>query len=397
MPLVQQTYEYSVDMTYVLDNTATPIDSELIKLIVAEYEYDAKNMPMIYINLTMKKKVFDLMDDNVDKGYISLVIKKKQSNAPIPVWTTYIESQFTYFILDDNDETHHSSETAGSSQFGGDEFKLVEIALLKTKNMNDSKRVYNTILNGVSMMDIVHYGTSHMPMIIEPPNKVNFGSLLIPPLTSVSKYLKYIDDIHSIYKTSYRFFVDFNRGYLLSSSGNAVPAKGDISNSILIIEEESDSGRLKFSGQEYDTDQKAYIMRVDQNLMEENKNNFVNKSYNKIMGVSSSGAKISDNINTFEDTYGKTKTIIKRVNNENMSSIDVQKNSVENSSLYINFSKGEIDMSLITPNMSYNYRSLSNPEYTGRYLLSHKLEILKQTESGIFESDCNITLRKIMS
>ena len=279
----------------------------------------------------------------------------------------------------------------------GRNFKTAEFALLKTDIINKSKKVFNTVLNNVTLMDVAHYGTSHLPMIIEPVNPGYFSSLLIPPLTSVSKYLNYINGIKSLYNTAYRFFIDFNRGYLLSSSGKAVPAKGDVANSIIIIEEEVDLLKNKYTGQEYDDVQKAYTLRVSTDEIEEYKNNIVNKSYNNIVGVSSSGKKTSEKLKTLDDVYGTSKTIIMRVDNENMDSVNVKANDVENTSFYISFNKSEIDTEIISPNMEYSFTSLSSQDYTGKYLLAKKQEVFKQTDGGNFICDVNIILRKIMS
>lgn len=397
MAAVQQLYEYSVEMNYVFDGVATPFEQKFIKYLLIENDYDSKNMPIIFVGLALDKELFHTMDDNIDKGYISLIIKRKQTNAPIPLWVNYIESQFTYFILDEIDETYQTGVTGDTSHFEGRDFKTMELALLKTDIINNSKKVYNVVLNNVTLMDVAHYGTSHMPMLIEPVNPGYFDTLLIPPLTTVSKYLNYINGIKSLYSTAYRFFVDFNRGYLLSSSGKPLPAKGDVANSVVIIEEETDLLGNKFNGQEYDDAQKAYTIRIATNELEEYKNNIVNKSYNNIIGVSSSGQTTNEKLKTLDDLYGTTKTVVMRVDNENMDAINIKANNIGNSSFYISFNKSEIDTQIITPNMEYSFTSLSSSDYTGKYLLSKKQEVFKQTDGDSFICDVNIILRKIMS
>ena len=398
MAAIQQTYEYSFEMNYVLDSKDYQLPSQIIKYAMIDYDYDNNIMPIIYMSLALKKSVFDKMNNNVDKGYVSLIIRKRQSNASRPLWTKYIEGQFNYFILSENPETT-VAPTVGEDKnqpYDGDDFKSMEIALLKTDIVNKTKKTYNTVLNGINLMDAAHYGTAHLPMVIEPIKGGRFSNLIIPPIDSTSKYLKYINSVEELYDTPYRFFVDFNRGYLLSSSGKAVPVKGDKANSIIVKEEKTDDLSNKFSGQEYDDKQKCYTIRLSKNEITENKNNISNKSVNKVVGISSSGKKVSSKLNTIKDNFGTEKTTFIRVRNENMKSVKNKAKSMENQTLIIGFAKSEIDTSIFTPNMEYNYKSLEVSQYNGRYLLSKKQEIFKQMD-GEFTVDVHISLKKIMS
>lgn len=398
MAAIQQLYEYSFDMNYVLNNKDYELSSEIIKYAMIEYDYDSNIMPIIYMSLALKKSLFDKINNNVDKGYISLIIRKRQSNATRPLWTKYIEGQFNYFILSDSAETNVNISVNDEKEqpYDGDDFKTMEIALLKTDIMNKTKKTYNTVLSGITLMDAAHYGTAHIPMVIEPIKGGSYGNLLIPPISSTSEYLKYINGVKELYSTPYRFFVDFNRGYLLSSSGKAVPVKGDKANSIIIHEEKADELSNKFTGQEYDDTQKCYTIRLSKNEITETKNNISNKSVNKIVGFSTSGKRSTSKMNTLKDTYATERTSFIRVKNENMSSVSNKSKRIENQSLMISFAKSEIDASIFTPNMEYNYKSLQVSEYNGRYLLSKKQEIFKQTD-GQFIADIHIALKKIMS
>lgn len=398
MAAIQQLYEYSFEMNYVLNDTNYEMPSEIIKYVVTDYDYDNNVMPIIYMSLALKKKLFDRLNNNIDKGYISLIIRKRQSNASRPLWTKYIEGQFNYFILSDSAETNVDISISEDKDqpYDSDDFKSMEIALLKTDIMNKTKKTYNTVLNNITLMDAAHYGTAHLPMVIEPIKGGKFNNLLIPPISSTSDYLKYINSVKELYNTPYRFFVDFNRGYLLSSSGKAVPIKGDKTNSIIIHEEKADELSNKFTGQEYDDEQKCYSIRLSKNEITETKNNIANKKVNKVIGVSSSGKKISSKMNTLKDTFAAERTSFVRVKNENMSSVSNKTKRIENQSLVISFAKSEIDTSIFTPNMEYNYKSLQVSEYNGRYILSKKQEIFKQTD-GEFIADIHIALKKIMT
>ncbi len=398
MGAVQQTYEYSFEMNYVLNDKDYLLASQLIKYVIIDYNYDSNVMPIIYMTLSLKRSLFEKIYNNVDKGYMSLIIRKRQTNASRPLWVKYIEGQFNYFLLSETPKNTVDS-TVGEDKvqpFDGDDFKTLEIALLKTDVLNKTKKNYNTVLNNITLMDAAHYGTAHLPMVIEPIKGGKFNNLLVPPLDSTSKYLKYINSIEELYNTPYRFFVDFNRGYLLSSSGKAVPVKGDKANSIIIEEQNSDDLGSKFNGQIYDNEQKCYTLKLPRHEIIENKNNITNKNVNKIVGISSSGKITSSKLNTLKDLYSTENTSFIRVKNENMKSVKNKAKRIENQSVLIAFAKSEIDSSIFTPNMEYSFKSLKVSEYNGKYLLSKKQEIYKQTDEN-FALDVHISLRKIMS
>lgn len=368
-------YKYYASLKYVVENTVYDIDDTSIKTIVIDNNYDELNMPMIFITLGLYKSMANKMILNQQEGTFILDIKRCVANSDMPdLFSDYINDKFIYFIAGEVDQgvdiDIENIET-------NDDDTVVTVGLLCLDHVNKNKKTMNGIVNG-NLSSLMYYATSHLPILIEPPkNNVTFENKILPPMNSVAKTLKYINSLAVFYPTQYRFFIDFDRSYLISSSGNAIKASDDDITSVLITMYHIDEPEAKIQGMITNTQQSLYEIYVNSADCELSDDNISEKSFNKITANTDSG-QTSSTLSTANSSLltSKTKTI--RIGNGNTGLIDNMISSIDTSAIQLLIQKVDIDGSIFTINKEYIIKAdnaYNTEKYNGKYLLVRKREL----------------------
>ncbi len=394
MASVIQSYNYSISMTYVLNNKEYEILDESIKNLITSYDYETKNMPIIYIGIKIKTDLFNIMVKNANDGDIILsVYRYIEKGDTINKRTPYIRSSFSYFMTSDlnyNKTLEKSAETTNS-------YSVCTIGLYDMTLINENYINANTIIKNSDMLSIVHNFTSHMNMIIEPfSNNEKISLCVIPPINTLTSLLDYLNRVHNFYNTSYRYFRDFNKTYLLSTEGNSVISSEEDYSTIIIRIMDTVEIETKILSMEIDRTQHAYIIYIDANFTNMNIDRLKDKRYNKIIGIDSYGNTNQEDLNVPKNHVYQERCTYQRLPYDNIEYNKVMKDNIENTSIILNINKTEIDSALLTPNKEYLVQNYSSyDEYNGNYLLAYKKEIIvKQDDRYI--SNTLFGLRKIM-
>lgn len=376
MAAISISYNYKVDAKFVLDGKEEPILTEGITSIITNYDYENNNIPVIYMGIRLESSLYNKMTLNADKGTITLTISKSKTGGNNSIYENYIQDTFIYFMSDDPDYNESLEKQSGTEDSVMENYKYGYMALIQQSTTNNNKKITNTIIRNSNMASIIHKYTSHMKMVMEPLHvDKEFKFLFIPPLDSISKLLEFLNKQSVFYRKGYRYFVDFDKTYLLSKEGNPIDIKDGNYNTIII--EVADKIDIKATEQGIitDTENKAYVLNINPSDTVLDVNKSEDKIVNNIIGVDSYGNTKEVDLDIFKTQGGDSKVRIERVPSDNMEYVDYLKNSIEANSVLITIQKTEIDSSLITPNKEYlirNYKSLS--EYDGRYVLSFKKE-----------------------
>jgi hypothetical protein len=382
---------YTIGLNYISDNKEISIDNNAIQYIIIDHNYDNRNMPIIYINLNLESNMVNNMLKNVNKNTITLNIAVFDNDQKNTVKKDYIKDQFIYFIasqpnydnLDDNINTSDNMD-----------YKNITIGLLKIDLLNNNKMLINNVFSNTNTISIIHYYTKHMKMIIEP---LEFdyvkSSFIIPPLESVSQLIRYLNNANALYSTQYRYFMDFNKTYILSTSGNPIDIN-DGTYSSIIINIDEDTPQINMI---IDPKQKVYSLNVDVGNTNMNSNIISDKSYNYILGVTTDGITSQFDLDINKNSLSAKKPKIHRIANENLNGVKNLKNMYESSAAILNLSKPEIDSSIFTINKQYNINNSSiYSDFDGKFLLSYKKEVYKP-EGDFFITNTILGFRKIIS
>lgn len=395
------TYKYKLVMEYVSGNTSTRIDETQIINIVADYNYEELNMPLLYMTVTLDKKFLDNMIKNSKTDLINLTIYKYVDGSSNTAGTVYFRDQFVYFLKEQLNESDYL-DYKGNNASRNDIFKTTVLGLMSLKNINDNNKVINTVINNTTMVNLVQLATSHIKnMLIEPLDyNQPIKTLLLPPKSTVSSTLKFLNNISVFYKTEYRFFMDFNGGYLLSKNGKQVQAKNE--NIISIIFDvgtiENDASHFG-TGMVVDKQKKAYIIPLLHGIecTTDNDEYVTEKLYTNVKSVSTSGTNTEKALNINNSGYNKDKNMFVRLGNDNTNKLSNITSTIESNRIVVNVNKAGLDASIFTPNKIYtinNYAPLKQAGASGKFILVRKREQYNN-EANTFTQNIYLTFKKV--
>lgn len=392
---ITTSFGYSVSASIIIDNKETVLNDKSINSIIISHDYDKNNMPVIYLGLSLESSLYNDFVLNTESARIVFTLYKFNKNSTSNINKPYIHDSFIYVMTSDPNYRESLEEIAGNSN--ANNYLEGYIGLMKLESLNDNKKISNTIIKNSNMISIVHYFTSHMNMIIEPfDNNDIINSIIIPPITSITNLLSFLNKNKSFYKSDFRLFRDFNKTYLLSTRGIPVnDSSVDEYNTIIINIVDPVEALSMTTSMEINSSSKAYIINVDATKTSISVNRTTDKSYNSIMGIDTKGNTKKVVLDIPTNSESTEKVLLERVENDNLDYIYNTKSIIESTSIIVTIAKTEIDSSLLTPNKEYLIRNYkSNSEYNGRYILSYKKEILIRKATS-YEESAMFALRKV--
>ena len=369
-------YKYTADIKYALGNQVYNIEPTSIRTIAIDSNYDEMNMPMIFITLGVYQSMANRMILNQKTGTFLLDIKRAIANSDMPdLYSDYISDKFIYFITGNIDEDTNSADI---KQDQPDDDTIVTLGLLSLDHVNNNKKTVNGVLNG-KLSSIMYYLTSHLPILIEPPkNNVSIVNKIIPPIDSVAKSLRYMNNINVFYSTPYRFFMDFDISYLISSSGKPIKANGENINSIMISIYHEDDNEAKIQGMTTNKTQSLYEILASSKDCEISDNSLSDKQFSRISATNTSGVRNSIDVSASTGSIINAKTKTVRILNDNDGLLQNMVSSIDNSAIQLLVQKTDIDSAIFTINKEYLIRAehaYNTEKYNGRYILSRKREL----------------------
>lgn len=394
-------YKYTIDLRYIKqkENISQEITSDHIHSIIIDRDYINNNLPVIFMNITLDKHLIDDMIKSYDKNTMVLTIYKYiYRENKLTTKTKYIHQEMMYFLSDDLNYKASLDYSDKENDEREDIMKTISIGLMGLDSINNNKKSYNTILRKTTMMNAVHYCTQHMNMVIERFNyNDTFSELLLKPQSSVAEAIKYLNDIKVFYKTPYRFFIDFDCGYLLSSSGTSVEKKGDSINTVLIVIRDPLHPQAMEEGMITNHDSKNYQLDISAADTQLTQNKITEKVYTSVSTISETGQTKAADLNINKSKYSKDKTQVIRTPNSNPNLIENITAANNQTASHITLNKVDVDLSIFTPNKRYIIRNYDgHKDRDGDFLLTRKRDLLYFESGNRFAGNAMLEFSQIV-
>lgn len=377
---VVNSYYFTVSAMLLIGSKSYNIEEHYIRTIILDYSYDKMNMPIIYLKLRIPSELYNIMVLNVQSATISFRLFKSEHEGVGVLREPYIEDRFTYIMTTDPNYNESFEQLIDKDDSDTDQSSYMEgyIGLTSIQIINDNKKLFNDIVKDTNPISIIHRYTKHMNMVIEPlDNNDHIDQFIIPPITSITNLIDYINRNYCLYKSGYRFFRDFGKSYLLSATGKAVPDEYSSFNTIIVVITDPLDNLSKMNSMEIDKENHAYIIYINAKDTNLKVDRVRDKQYNSILGVDTLGNSIQETLAIPTYPESTKKVILERTVLNNVDRIYNTKAMMESVSVILNLSKTEIDSTILTPNKEYLVRNYeASSKYNGRYILSYKKEII---------------------
>ena len=280
-------YKYTVHLQATLDDAVVDIYEDNIISVIIDYDYHSEVvMPVVMVKLRLDKNLLDYIIENKDKARMILKICKVDTLQDVQTEIQYINTVCTYELMDD---TYNDKSTLYDRNSGREDvYAETIIGLISEDCVERNVKNNDCVLKDGNFLGAIAYFCSHMPLVVEPftYNK-EFDQFIVPPLESIKQLIRFFYNISVFYDTPLRFFNDFHRVYLLSSSGNPIPVIGEPSSTVVITlrKPDRDTDDALTLGITYNEEGQYYDMKVITNDAVYNQNNLTDKDFNKFVGV----------------------------------------------------------------------------------------------------------------
>ena len=208
------------------------------------------------------------------------------------------------------------------------------------------------------------------------------------PVSTRLQFLKAIEEQSLFYDTGFRFFMDFDKSYLLSKSGKYVDANDGRPKDIIlnVVDATASDGFLE--GTQITKD--SYYVNISA-LNAKLVNNQSRKDMMTNVVVIDEDTGLVDLDLDYDSTVINSKTVYVR----SKADANYFKNELEAGLSFISISKAHVDASLFRPNQRYSIKNFGdNTTYDGTYLILYKRVIYKQVADG-FASSIELGLQSI--
>ncbi len=365
-------YNASINLTFLTENEALPVPSNKIAYLYIDYSYEVNVLPVIYLSLLVNDDMFKKIIDNKNTGSFTLDIRKFQTQNDASIGKTILKDTFSY-IVNTTSENIMKDLTAQNPVGGTDNYRKLLLGLISKTMVNKLRRTFNGVYNNINESTIIALALEGTKPVIEKlSTNIKYDSLLVPPLPSIYKFIKYIFDQDPFYDTEFILFMDFDKTYLLSKNGKKVPAGDGTPDSVLIDIPEITTDDAFFEGMEYTDDH--YYLSINPINFSITNNQSMSKNVNNLTIID-----IDNNITDLDIDYpDDIKGLEKNKVFARMSNPKLLKNTIELNQIRIHVTKGYIDGFLFNPNKEYNITCYGdNAKYNGNYMLDSKQIIFK--------------------
>lgn len=392
--MAKETFRYKVTLRYVMENNdEIIIDSNQISYVAVDKDFDNNNMPVIAIVASIEKDVLDDMIRHVNDNILTLGIYRYDiNNQTDNITKKCIHDRFIYILPDDISKTAVIDYPNGEGKEGL--YKDVTLWLLPQDAVNNNKQTINGVFKNATMNTMILNSTNYLgKMLLEPIKYDNkYDQVIIPPQNSISEYISFLNnDLSVFYDTPYRFFIDFDMTYIVSSSGHVVKSKNesiftfDIQISSIIPQEEDDTGMY------IDKRNNKNVIYVNSANVNYTRNNITNKMVNSITTIDSSGNVYKKDVESNNTKVTKKLSTIINLSNTDNNAVNNIVSSLSMNNVGVSIVKNDLDANVFTMNKEYIITDNTHPEFNGRYLISSvKQMYTKQTEQFVMATVLNL-------
>jgi hypothetical protein len=367
----------TIRLEYQRDNSRTTIDQARISYLMINYDY-SKVIPMVFLSAAISYDMYNDMINYQKTAKMFIDVQGYNIYSTNSTSKRSISGTFRY-VLSDTNQT--KSSTSGDASY-----ITVTMGLVSDDMINKMRIPFNGIYRDISTSNVIAMALKDTNVCLEPIKyQHNYKQLVIPAVNSRYKLLEYIFNKDPFYDTSFKYFMDFDRSYLLSQSGRGFKLNdGKPIDIILDIQNTRTSEAMSYGYQIRNGSYYIYVNQMDTNITI---NNAKDKVIDKIVAYDT---EIEQPVNYDLNSADGDKTLFIRSKSGNLI-----KNDLDSTDVIVEILKQGMDDSIFQLNKHISIKMYGEYEaYSGTYLMIYKKVFYKHAGNEFIVS-VNIGLKLI--
>lgn len=382
-------YKSKIEIKWISGKTVKDIEPTYVSNIIIDRDFDNANAPVIYMITNLPTTLCNKMI-NAQKttGRIHLKVSHYNSLESNPMNEVDIDKDFNYIMPTNADSNEELAK--GEIEHAGMEtaYSKMTIGLLNKQVINDNRKMIKSdIYRDINKATLTYLGLKHVKKLcINAIADKDIDVIVMPTMSSVNDYLKYIDNKYGIYQLGYRYFHDFDITYLLNESGTYIPNGNRESKLVSInidsnISSNSNSLGMYILKDSYQVD----VSSTDSNVtIDKNTTTAVTK----IVKVDDTKGKVAEAILDEDNASEKVEYV-----RDDRSATRIRYNA-KKYEVCVSITKPYVHDELFTPNKVYKVKNYEKyREHDGRYILYRK-QTVYENKDGEFIPTTTLYLRK---
>ena len=367
------------------------INQQFVHFISIKDDYINNVLPIIYASISVEDSLFSKIHRYKDSAKFILTIYKyiyDTNEKSIKVRKKILKKSFSY--IPSTSEANPRESLDEATEGGRDSYKKITLGLVSDTMTDQLRQGYNGIYKSIDQSSLLTLALEGLknPIVEKPDNNKKFSELIIPPLNTRYQLIKYVYEQSPFYDTGFRFYMDFDKTYLLSDKGEKIPGGDGFPDEIMFNIIDLIDPSLANEGMTINDN--TYYMDLIPTAIDMIENNALPKTANKVVVINEDGntSSLELDLSNSEDTHSKT-VYVRGISSDNI------KNESELNMITISVNKLGVDPTVLTPNKLITVKSYAdNSNFNGRYLLCNKEQIFVNT-NGVFTIQLLAVLKKV--
>lgn len=363
------------------------IDKQFIHFIAITDDYMNNVLPVIYVSISAEDSLYKKIHNYKESAKFILTMYKYIYNAKNKVPKKIFTKSFAYIPSTTEANPWESLNEAAE---GRDSYRKITLGLVSDTMTDQLRKEFNGVYKKTDQSSLITLALEGLktPIIEKIDTNKKYDQIIIPPLNTRYQLLKFLFTDNPFYDTGFRFYMDFNKTYLLSNKGRKISGGDGYPDEILFNIVNLIDPTVAEEGMSI-TDEN-YTMNLIPTAIEMLENNAMSKTTNKLVAVDEDGDVSDLDLDLGDDSDVKPKTIYSRT-----IASDAVKNEIEMNRMTITVNKLNVDPTVLTPNKLITVKNYAdNSNFNGTYMLCNKQQIFMNT-NGEFTIQLFATLRKV--
>lgn len=399
-------YEYVISsFEIIIDDDINPVYVQNINGLILEKDYDNTYFPILYVSLSLSPDIAMKVYHNKTKVKFRVRMDRVlfgsnyKENVFDDIFVTFIKNDREFMS---EDAYKKSKEVTGSGTSMTDMQEKYEFYLFIDKDISGSKKIFNGVLNNVSMTDTICYLLSQSGatdiLMAKLDNSTVYSEVVLLP-QPILKNISNLNNIYGFYTHDYLLYYDLDTTYFIDKNSECTAYRvNEYSDVVIYVPKASSSGAQSSSAYK-DDDKRMYLISVRPDTLQMTSDSIVSQQIDgsEIISISPTTGCVTTVSPDIKYMGNKTQTVVVNKFSNMYTDKAIEYRKKENDSV-ISVPFNNIDIRSLSPNKNFKFEfenSSMQKTRGGKYRITGALFTFIKNGDSKFSLEGSATFKKV--